>query len=1399
MRIVGTCKDVKNNALITFISSGDGHDAIQRIWSDGRVEKIANYDFRFGYIVSANVVGDLLYWTDGLEIYRTIGFFNPPRKINLLRASAMTNQFLAPKLYEWDTGASYLKGDKIEYLSNIYVAKSDNSGRTPTDTTYWRFARTKWVAGEIAGYGGNCYQCLQDSDVALPTDSVYWKLVEYKHYTSLTFQNIMRGKLPPLQPTWAVATDPTIKKNNLRDKIFQFRSRFIYDDNEKSTWSCMSTPTLLNLEYDGYFADPSVNNTINVTLQTGTKEVVRIQIACRINGGDWVLVDDLHKYTPSFGVIINSNTTTSYVFRNDIVTLPLDQTETNNLFSYVPQISKCQEVIKGERIVDADIIEGYDYPAVACALSVDYNTVDQITETSLTSAYSSTLYLYTLPSFSTLDKVSMLNFIIPVSLTQKITFEYFKKNETTIALVLAAIVSEMGDVGITATTDGTSHISITSANFGSPDFIHVTIPDRTGGLKYSSTVNPGIVFFDELKRSCSVVKLDSLQVESVNDAVGGTTVSSLPVPQISFSLTGDPPDWAYSYKFCHTDNRYLFLDIAVPSAYIVDNFTARKVSLNIDQAVLNYRDIKPNSVVEPWVWVKGDRIRILGYSSFDSIEYLQKEYDIELSVETINGVPSYVIPYQNLDFNRDWMIEVYRDVPINQNPSVYFETGKEYLITNPRTSIAAYATTSGTIDMYDAFQRSSSQKGSYAYVLAGGSGLGGLEIFDTSIPTSPQIIVKQNLLANARFITIIGIYAYVLYDTKLQVWDISNPVVPIAINDIDLGTTNCMTVRIHGGYAYIVSQSATLTVVNVTSPTSLVKYPAIALTAGAEDIAIYGNRAFVSSFGSSALDVVDISNPQIPVLGTPVSGLNQPRRMFLSGNLLFVADSGSNNLLIFNVAGTPYLISTTAIDQNPYSVFVLGKFAYTVSFNDGSHGSIQKIDISSIYVPVVVGSVNVGIDPEDLYVSGIYAYTANYTSDTVSVVDTTTMTVEATTPAWGNFKSIVVSGSSPFNCIESKDYSDTYKSDQGDLQRVAVYSLELKRQRITTMLRWSGVYLQSTNKNDLSFVDAFNYEQVNETFGGITKLFEFGDILNCIQLEKVTSFYLSQAVLKQAAQSGVDIIATSTDVLGSRHQSAERLGCQNSESFVQNGSIFYYADIISGAIVRNGSSESVVISDLGIKNFIKNLFAKIKNYYPFIVGGYDRSKGELWYTIYAYISGDIQKWTLMYNEENRSWVSFFDFVDGSGNVPECYGDIGLSLYAFISGVRYLHEGDTTYSKFFGVTVQPKVNIVGKGNGKSVFNSIKIISNKEWKSDNIYIFDDAEYVRMQSKLPKMVKKENYFYSPFLRNAITTNPTFNARDLFNGDTLRGDTALIELKTIESGLTQMYSVEVTTTPSL
>jgi hypothetical protein len=104
-------------------------------------------------------------------------------------------------------------------------------------------------------------------------------------------------------------------------------------------------------------------------------------------------------------------------------------------------------------------------------------------------------------------------------------------------------------------------------------------------------------------------------------------------------------------------------------------------------------------------------------------------------------------------------------------------------------------------------------------------------------------------------------------------------------------------------------------------------------------------------------------------LDTPTEALD------VKGNIRNVLASGDS----FRIA------STTITNDSPRDVEVVGSFAYVVTA--GTSDSLQVFDVSNPEEPVVLGSVSVGNDPEQITVSNDYAYVANFGDNSLSVVD----------------------------------------------------------------------------------------------------------------------------------------------------------------------------------------------------------------------------------------------------------------------------------------------------------------------------------------------------------------------------------------------------------------------------
>ena len=103
---------------------------------------------------------------------------------------------------------------------------------------------------------------------------------------------------------------------------------------------------------------------------------------------------------------------------------------------------------------------------------------------------------------------------------------------------------------------------------------------------------------------------------------------------------------------------------------------------------------------------------------------------------------------------------------------------------------------------------------------------------------------------------------------------------------------------------------------------------------GPNNVFVSGKYAYVTSGGSNALDIIDISNPAIPVYKSSISNgdggakLNGPQAVFVSGNFAYIASRWDNALEIVNISNPAVPVHTGSIRNgegganltNPYSV-----------------------------------------------------------------------------------------------------------------------------------------------------------------------------------------------------------------------------------------------------------------------------------------------------------------------------------------------------------------------------------------------------------------------------------------------------------------------------------------------
>jgi hypothetical protein len=178
-------------------------------------------------------------------------------------------------------------------------------------------------------------------------------------YSEITFNNLDWIKHPPLfSPTFVYGTDITENSNNLKNKLFQFRYQYVYDDNEESAWSPISELVLPN--YSEYInqtvnIDPYLDNTIKVDIETGSSIVRLIRVAYRIgNTGEFFLYKEYDKNQ----LVWSDYSTETIDFKNETSGPAISNSERN--YDLIPQIAKTIEYLPSNEFAIGNYIEGYD-------------------------------------------------------------------------------------------------------------------------------------------------------------------------------------------------------------------------------------------------------------------------------------------------------------------------------------------------------------------------------------------------------------------------------------------------------------------------------------------------------------------------------------------------------------------------------------------------------------------------------------------------------------------------------------------------------------------------------------------------------------------------------------------------------------------------------------------------------------------------------------------------------------------------------------------------------------------------------------------------------------------------------------------------------------------------------
>jgi hypothetical protein len=674
----------------------------------------------------SSMIGDWLY-------------FNPrvsePKMIDVVRAYNYTNYATH------STASAYLFGEKVTFFGGLFVANASvSAGQTPVTHP------TKW--DRI----GDSYR--DESDLVFDSEFEY------------AF-NVL--KMPPaISPVLSYGSDTKIQVNNVRGKVFRFSYRYKYFDNTYSAYSAFSDVTLPKYDesYNGEILnDITTNNYIKVFVSAHSPTLIKeVEVVVQESSSATPTVPAAWKRVKIINRQEQAELSTfdfTFNFYNNESYLTVVDTDVTKIMDFVPKRANSMEIINKNILAYGGCLEGFNnIPKEDIRVSltpvlenISIPTLPGTTRRDNIASgdiHYTTDWTQTPPRFGryidmswAVDGVGLgdqYGFTIDgKSMTHVLTTGEVASKVALINAVATFLTINFHDYLINSTPVadyvyiwsplGTSHMADITVSLFSEIGATTTSLTKRKGFKTGANHPFCIFYYDEnMRRWDAQVSKENLHIFGLE--MRGTTVY---VPQ--FNEVSPPPDslayrWIIDWEVYHlppVGARYWRWGYAGNSLcsktvqYIVTGVS------NADQATYGTNlcqiDITPlqtlkttltatwnqypNSVIDPYVWTQGDRVRFITKASvpgagtdigdvIDGVyEYEILKYDDAADLLFIQGqLASNGLTAAGVGENS--LIEIYTPLKsISDTKTLYYEFGDIMPIVEDSAGIMVHAGQSG--------------------------------------------------------------------------------------------------------------------------------------------------------------------------------------------------------------------------------------------------------------------------------------------------------------------------------------------------------------------------------------------------------------------------------------------------------------------------------------------------------------------------------------------------------------------------------------------------------------------------------------------------------------------------------------------------------------------------------
>lgn len=681
---IGAYEDTPNKRIFFFNKNSGGSHGIYCY--DSSVDKVytvllnSQIDGGLGFstlIHSVAMIDNLIYWTDGI---------NPQRRINVEAGIKTNHPTYTTTFLPYSTlfvgtitgGSSYTNGT----YTNVALTGGTGSGAKATIVV-----AGNTVTSVIITYGGSGYaigNSLTTANTNIGGAGSGFSVPVTGLKINQNVINLIRNQ--PAYPLIAEKqNDATYAGNNIAKEAFQFAYRFVYRDNEVSTFSSLSSLLNYNLDADNF-------NYIRINVPTSQKidqDVQRIEIAVKyILGGQYNIVKTWDR-SDNYQVIENHNngnaTALQYSFYNDSIGIAVDSVSAYKVFDSIPNTSETLEIAKNRLFLGNNTI-GYTSPS-STSLTVS------------TSTYSATLTgVWAILTVSGVDI-----YLLDITGIGNTWSGYYAPG-TYPATAYNYNSSDFRGAGI---EDVLTYYGYTYENFvnGGSWTMTSIYPTITGSypsptsltnskvFKSDASYRLGVVFYDYAGRKCGVVTSESLKKTTVDRGYNVDNYTTA----INWGLSNDSavdqiPDWAYYYSVVMTKclRTSFFIQMrATDVKYIKKDFTTGLYST----PTATYTDdifgiaIKIDSLYKygmGYTFNDGDVLNLYGSDNSKRILKVKDTYSDYVIVDPAN-----------LGTIVSYLFELYTPYSESSN-EVYYEKGSMYAINNPGSTNRGYSTLLGS-------------------------------------------------------------------------------------------------------------------------------------------------------------------------------------------------------------------------------------------------------------------------------------------------------------------------------------------------------------------------------------------------------------------------------------------------------------------------------------------------------------------------------------------------------------------------------------------------------------------------------------------------------------------------------------------------------------------------------